>query len=185
MHRLMMIPLLDHSDRQDLYSVAYVRSIVAAAGFNFSKSELDRNSDDLHIEQLQKDGFSPTYGRLIVQVKCTFAHTIESDGCIHYPLPVRNYDHLRAEKIEPRILVVVLVPRPDSNPHEPWIECTDNHTILRYKAYWKSLIGEPEKSNTSSVTVKIPQTNIFDIDAVLFLMDQMVARGMKWLSARK
>lgn len=164
--------------------MAYVRSIVAAAGFNFSKSELDRNSDDMAIEALQRNNFEYTYGRLIVQVKCAFGLTIRPDGYINYPLPINNYDHLRSRRIEPKVLIVVLVPRPDGDSPEPWIECHEKHTIFRYKAYWASLMGAPESLNTSTVTVGVPTSNSFDLDAVLSLMNRMVVRGEKWLSAR-
>jgi hypothetical protein len=161
--------------------MAYVRAIVASAGFNFSKPELDRNSDDMHIEHLDVgDDFSPDYGRLIVQVKCTYAHTVAKDGSIHFPLPIKNYNQLRRDKIEPRILIVVLVPRPDSQPPEPWIELTANHTIFRYRAYWLSLMGEDPVDNEDNVTVRVPSRNEFNIETVVFLMDQ-IAKGNKYL----
>lgn len=172
------VPLLVLSDRQDLYSIAYVKAIVAAAGFNFSNPELDRNSDDLHVEHLVTDDFVPCYPRLIVQVKCTYAHEIKKDNCIHYPLPARNYNQLIKPKIEPRILVVVHVPRPTS---EPWIESRDGHTIFRYKAYWVSLMGRNPTSNDDNITVEVPASNLFDVDAVKFLMEHMVAEGNKTL----
>jgi hypothetical protein len=170
------IPLLATSDRQDLYSVAYVKAIVATAGFNFTKPDLDRNSDDLHIEHLVTSNFEPKYGRLILQVKCSYAHEIERDNCIHFPLKVQNYKHLIQMKIEPRILVVVHVPSPTS---EPWIEYDNEHAIFRYKAYWLSLMGYQPTKNDTSITVRIPTTNLFDVDAVRFLMEHMVAEGNK------
>ena len=171
-----MVPLLEVSDRQDLYSIAYVKAIIAAAGFNFSKPELDRNSDDLNIELLHADGFEPMYERLIVQVKCTYAHKIERDNCIHYPLPVRNYKHVIKTKIQPRILLLVHVPDPAS---EPWIENSINCTIFKYKAYWLSIMGKTDTTNDTSVTVKVPTSNLFDVDAVKFLMKHVVAEGNK------
>lgn len=174
------IPLLPISDRQDLFSVSYVRAVVAAAGFNFSKTELDRNSDDLHIEHLQRDEFVPYYGRLLVQIKCTYAHTISEDDTIHYPLPIRNYNHLRMERIEPRILIVVLVPRPELT-EEPWVECVERNTLFRYRAYWHSLMGLEARDNQETVTVKVPASNSFDVDAVRMLMHNMVAQGRKRL----
>ncbi|GEM_PF-1798245 len=173
------IPQLAISDRQDLYSMAYVRAIVVTAGFNFSKEEVDRNSADLHIEHILPDGFAPIYQRLSIQVKCTYAHGINSDGTIHYPLPVRNYNHLRRLDIGPRILVVVLVPRPDLHTTEPWIEHQNNYTIFRYQAYWLSLMGASSTNNDDAVTVKIPTKNLFNVKAVYDLMDNMVAQGNK------
>lgn len=179
--------LLSISDRQDLFSMAYVRAVVATAGFNFGKSELDRNSDDLQIELLQPENsfsqdFSPAYGRLQVQVKCTYAHDVKPDGYIHFPLPIRNYNQLRAPKIEPKILVVVLVPRPEPHPKaEPWIECVNQHTVLRYRAYWVSIMGAESKDGQDTVTVKVPTSKPFDVDTVRFLMTEMVMKGNKKL----
>ncbi len=177
---LINTPLLSISDRQDLYSVSYVRAIVAAAGFNFSKSELDRNSDDLFIEHLQHEDFVPAYPRLMLQIKCTYAHNVHPDNTIHYPLPVRNYNHLRLDRIEPRILVLVHVPRPE-HQYEPWIECMDQHTVMRYRAYWKLLMGADPTENQDNVTIKVPVQNRFDIDSVRFLMDYLVTNGNKQL----
>jgi hypothetical protein len=175
------IPTLCISDRQDLYSMAYVRAVVAAAGFGFSGSDPDRNSEDMGIEHLEVDGFVPNYQRIRVQVKCTYAHGISEDGYIHYPLLVRNYNHLRATQIEPRILVVVLVPKPEPPPIEPWIECIDRYTVFRYRAYWKSLMGAAPTDNDDNITVKVPIANSFDIDAVHYLMENMAAKGNKTL----
>jgi hypothetical protein len=160
--------------------MAYVRAVVATAGFNFGGPELDRNGDDLYIEHKECDGFVPKYPRLIVQVKCTYAHSVSRDSTIHYPLLIRNYDHLRRIQIEPRILIVVHVPRPDS-ALEPWIECLSEHTIFRYHAYWMNLMGAPAVVNDEKVTVNVPTSNVFDVKAVHRLMNEMVAQGNKQL----
>lgn len=166
--------LLAQSDRQDLYSMSYVRAIIAVSGFNFSKSELDRNSDDLNIELPNSSNEEiPAYSRLILQVKCTYSHEIEN-GEIHYPLPRKNYDDLR-RGLEPKLLVVVLVPAPDI----PWIECVNRHTVFKYRAYWRSLWGEPETENLNTITITVPENNTFDITSVPFLMDRMVINGVK------
>jgi hypothetical protein len=89
---------------------------------------------------------------------------------------VRNYKHLINTKIEPRILVVVHVPNPTS---EPWIESQNGHTIFRYQAYWLSLMGQKATNNDTTVTVKVPTNNLFNVDAVKFLMERMVAEGNK------
>lgn len=176
------IPLLEVKDRQDLYSMAYVRAVVAAAGFNFGKTELDRNKDDLSIEHRVVDEFVPIYPRLIVQVKCTYAHAINrKSNSIHYPVDISTYDNLRKSNIEPRILVLVHVPRPDLATPQPWIEYSDQHTIFRYRAYWVSLMGKDEVPNSDNVTIPIPTNNAFDVDAVRHLMNQMVAQGKKKL----
>jgi hypothetical protein len=174
------IPLLEISDRQDLYSMAYVRAIIAAAGFNHGNLALDRNSCDVEIVHARSNGFFPFYSRLCIQVKCTYAHTIKNDGAIHFPLPIKNYNDLRQSQIEPHILVAVLIPRPDLRETEPWIECVNGHTVFRYRAYWLSLLEAVEpKNGQKNVTVKIPACNTFDVSTVNLLMTHMVAEGNK------
>jgi hypothetical protein len=172
------IPLLAVSDRQDLYSMSYVCGIIAACGFNMSELKLDRKSSDVQIELEEEDGFEPTYPRLLVQVKCTYAHSPNKDNCIHFPLPLRNYNHLRQGK-EPKILVVVLVPRPDIKPVEPWVEWQNEQTIFRHRAYWTNLMGYQAVPNTDNVTVKVPLSQPFDMNAVTYLMNNMVVFGNK------
>lgn len=115
----------------------------------------------------------------MVQIKCTYAHEIHADGNIHFPLNIRNYNHLRRDDSSPRILVVVLVPNPFTGG-EIWIEQVDDHSIFRYQAYWISLMGREPTANTDSITVLIPDSQIFDIDAVSHLIAQ-VAEGNKSL----
>jgi hypothetical protein len=175
------IPLLSTSDRQQLYGETYVSAIVAAAGFNLSKPLLDRGSDDWYIEPLVREDFIPYYSRLLVQVKCSYAHKV-NEGYINYPLLLKNYNDLRLARIEPRILVVVLVPRPNGRDAKPWVEHLEDFTVFRHRAYWCSLMGAEPTANSSSVTVKVPEGNLFDIDAISFLMTEMVLKGVKWLS---
>lgn len=170
------LPLLVTSDKQDLFSMAYVRAVIASAGFNSGRDDLDRNKQDIYITHQLTTDFTPTYERLKLQVKCTFAHEINvKDRSIHFSLDVDTYNKLRLPHAQPHILVVVLVPRPGE---EAWIECVNQHTILRHRAYWVCLKGKTETKNTDNMTVYIPEVNSFDTHTVYELMDQ-IAQGKK------
>ena len=43
---------------------------------------------------------------------------------------------------------------------------------MRRRAYWLSLWGGGATDNQSSVTVRIPMGNVFDVDNLRALMDQ-------------
>jgi hypothetical protein len=172
-------PLLAFSDRQDLYSMAYIKAISATAGYIFGKPEIDRNCDDIYLEFLENNTFIPRYPRLKIQVKCTYAHSKPIKGFIKYPLDIRTYDILRQPKIEPRIICVVTVPNPEIERGEPWIECFERHTILRYKAYWLNIMGKPETANTRSITLDIPIINIITVESMHQLMSEFVEKGNK------
>lgn len=85
---------------------------------------------------------------------------------IAFALPVKNYNDLRADVMEPRLLVLVCVPE----DYDDWAEQTEDQLCLRHCAYWLSLAGKPETENDSTVTVHIPRKNVFSVD---FLKEAM------------
>ena len=91
---------------------------------------------------------------------------------IYFPLPVKNYDDLRAETRTPRILIVTLIPR----QRNEWLTQTHHELSLRHCAYWLCLEGRGETQNTSSVTIEIPTTNMFNTTQLETLM-QKAERG--------
>ena len=68
----------------------------------------------------------------------------------------------------PRLLVVLELPRDE----ERWITITAEELILRRRAYWLNLRGFEETESRATVTVRIPMTNVFDVDSLRSLMDQ-------------
>jgi hypothetical protein len=53
-----------------------------------------------------------------------------------------------------------------------WISITERRLLLRRCAYWLSLRGFAESDNATSVSVKIPQANRFDVKSLKALMDK-------------
>ena len=94
------------------------------------------------------------------------------DDALHFPLPVKNYNDLRADTRTPRILIVLLMPDDVAR----WVAQSEEELCLRHCAYWLSLEDQPATANTSSVTVQIPTTNIFSVDQLITLMGK-VDRG--------
>jgi hypothetical protein len=45
--------------------------------------------------------------------------------------------------------------------------------ISRRCAYWVSLLGKPERGNTSSVSVRLPRAQRFDMQQLLGLMQRV------------
>jgi hypothetical protein len=143
---------LHDSQRKEHFSYAYVRAICAAAGLAVDKPEADLDSRDLRI-------YCKGAIELYAQVKCTENLAVH-DGEVSFPLPVSDYDHLRAESAAPTILIVVHVPPEYSD----WIDQTETQLAMRKCGYWTSLRGQPERSNAESVTVRIPRAQIFSVE---------------------
>ncbi len=105
--------------RQEEFSVAYIRAVAAAAGYSVTKDSIDQDSVDVYISQRgNKDNEDdyPHYSILKVQVKCTYRHKPKSDGFIHFPLKLKNYNDLRRENTgDPFILVVLYIPSSDES----------------------------------------------------------------------
>lgn len=168
-------PLLHITDREDIFSFAYVLAIIGSAGYNYGKDYLDRDSEDLYVKHSVNNNFVPIYKRLGVQVKCTYHYKINDKGFIPFKLKRKNYDDLRLT-FEPHILVVVTV------PHE-LLGCAifgNDHLLLKHRAYWMSLqnCSPLPDDNQASVTVHVPANQEFTVEELHKLM-AMVAKGKR------
>ena len=108
-----------------------------------------------------------TRPRIEFQAKAT-ARDVVRDRYIHFSLPVKNYDDLRLEAINPRILIVALLPPEVEN----WVNQTDEELCLRHCPYWMSLRGEPGTSNQNTITVHLPLGNVFNSAQLIDLMQR-------------
>ena len=69
-------------------------------------------------------------------------------------------------------MVVVLVP----DKVEDWLQQSEIELCLKRCAYWVSLRGQPQTTNQTTVTVYLPRTNIFSVDALKTLMQRIANR---------
>jgi len=150
--------------QKEEFSLAYVRAVATVAGYHTSRPEYDQDSVDLSIASVGSKGTSHS-PRLDIQAKCT-SRNIDTDKTINFPLPLKNYDDLRANVMVPRILIVVTVPTDISD----WLTQSEEQLILKYCGYWKSLSGLPATDNATSVTVSLPRSQIFSPPALQDIM---------------
>ena len=149
-------------------SLAYISAVASGAGYEVSEPRLDFDSVDGTLKS--SSGRRP---RIEFQAKATTRDVLRS-GELHFPLPVKNYNDLRASTMVPRLLIVMLMP---AEPEE-WLTQSVEQLCLRKCAYWCSLEGQPSTINTSSVTVHISTQNEFNtaqLTALLQKADQGVA----------
>ena len=147
-------------------SMAYIRAVAASAGYQISKPEPDTDSVDGVL--MASFGRKP---QLNFQAKAT-TQDFRIGSELHFPLSIKNYNDLRADTLIPRILIVLLMPREQAQ----WMNQTDEELCLRRCAYWVCLADRPDTTNTSSVTVEVPTSNVFDHEQLVDLM-QKVNRG--------
>jgi hypothetical protein len=157
----MMDSLLADTDKEEALSRVYVQAVATGAGYVTSEMSLDRDGVDIGIRA--GGGMRPA---IDVQLKATVNLGDAKDGVFRFPLKVRNYDLLRISTIIPRILVVLKLPTDKSD----WINLTPIELAIRNCAYWCSILGSDETENENTVTISIPEENVFDIDTLKALM---------------
>ena len=156
---------MDLNHRKERFSLAYISAVAARAGFDLVEPRVDVDSIDGTL--ISHTGRRP---RIEFQAKATARDVVGAEA-ITFPLSVKNYDELRAEVIIPRLLILVVLPERE----EDWLTHSEDSLILRHCGYWLSLAGEPERGNTTTVTVKIPRHQRFDpiaLDALMHKANQ-------------
>ena len=84
-------------------------------------------------------------------------------------MPIKNYNDLRVETQTPRLLVVLDLPPDEAQ----WMTVTTEELVLRRRAYWMSLQqGHGEVVRQETVTVRIPEGNVFDVATLQTLMER-------------
>jgi hypothetical protein len=57
-----------------------------------------------------------------------------------------------------------------------WLEQSEDQLITRRCAYWVSLLGLPETSNQTKITVKVPRSQRLTSDALRTLLERVSRR---------
>ena len=156
--------LLTVSDQKEGLSLVYAKALAIRAGYSISVPQPDRDSVDL---QIQAGGV----GRpaLDLQLKATVDLGVPQAGFLSFRLSIKNYDDLRVVTQTPRLLVVLDLPKDESE----WMTVTTEELVLRRRAYWLSLQqGHDEDVLQQTVTIRIPEQNVFNVDALRILMER-------------
>jgi len=163
------------NEQKEQLSYAYIHLVASAAGCTFAFRE---DGDALGID-ITIMGFKELEQGIIIpipidaQVKSTSRSTI-AERYIHYDLRVKNYNELRVEQYgSPRILIVAVLP----DDPKRWLDQSEERLVLRNcAAYWMSLWGAPETTNTSSIRVDVPRANLLTTESLTRLL-QVISEG--------
>jgi Domain of unknown function (DUF4365) len=163
---------VDINQQKEQFSNTYIQAVTSVAGYSLYRPDVDDDSVDLGIAARGGEGpiVSP---RLELQLKCTSRNILDS-GCVRYPLNLKNYNDLRINGLVPRILVVVLVP---DNLND-WLQQSEQELCMRHCGYWLSLRGQPETQNLTSVTVELPRSNKFTVEALRDIIQRISLGGV-------
>lgn len=155
--------LLTIQEIEEALSRIYVQALAARAGYVTADYSLDKHGIDILIQA--GGDMLPAIG---LQLKATVNLGSPTNGFFHYPLKSRNYNLLCNSTQTPRLLIVVDLPKDQTQ----WLTVSPDELILRRRAFWLNLRGHDETTNVSSVTVHIPDRNLFNVDSLRLLMEQ-------------
>lgn len=146
--------MISPTRRKERLSLAYLAAIAAKAGVEFNETIVDEDDIDGHFKSYdgvrgQIDFQAKGYGRKKLATTATD---------FEYDLKAKNYNGLVQNTINPRLLVVVVFPTKESS----WIRQNERCLRISRCAYWLSLRGLPETTNSATVRVKIPRANILN-----------------------
>ena len=160
--------MLTENKIKEEINLAYVVAVAAVKSFATEITRIDNDSVDATINYngYLVPGESTLYSPSIkLQLKAT-SNVHISEDFIRFPLPVKNYDDLRARSATPRLLVVLCLPELKNE----WVNHSIYELTVRKCAYYLNLYGFPESNNERTVTVKIPLVNVFSPDSLYDLM---------------
>ncbi len=95
---------MDLNHKKERFSLAYISAVAARTGFDLVEPRVDVDSIDGTL--ISHTGRRP---RIEFQAKATARDVVGAEA-VTFPLPVKNYDDLRAEVIIPRLLILVVLP---------------------------------------------------------------------------
>jgi hypothetical protein len=156
---------LAESDVKEQLSKAYVRTVVARAGFRCMTPDPDRAGDDLLIDPCGPLSTGKTGAVLPLQLKAT-AKKVPEGKDFTIRIDRRLYDILRdTNRASPILLVVFLLPTAKTH----WLTSDHGSLVARNCAYWLNLKGAPPVDGETR-TVTISRKNIFSVAALTELM---------------
>lgn len=162
---------------QEELSVAYISAVAAKAGYDCQNYGKKDYGIDIQVNPITIGSDNSRYydgTPLRIQAKATQNFGEGNDEFISFVLKARNYNILaRAEKNFPIILVLYCMPNEESD----WLDVRDDGITLKHCGYWYSLFGKELTKNTSSVTIKIPRSQIFSESTLNSIMTNIQERG--------
>jgi hypothetical protein len=158
--------------QQEEFSYAFLGAIVSAAGYTINPATRSQDNTGIDITVMAPGRIGKKRSPMFTaQVKSTSDDSCIKKTQIHYPLKVDNYkDLISTEVYVPYLLIVVFVPREISD----WVRTDEEKTIIQKSAYWISLKGKEDTTNTEKITIQIPHTHLLTPQSLKGVMQSIV-----------
>ncbi len=156
--------MISSSHMEDIH-ISYISALCASAGISYDTQRHDDDSTDGIIKKRIKLPNTTVDASLRIQLKSTCSHSSykEQDVTIKYTLKVKNYNDLCIKGTTPIILGLLILPE----DRDSWVKSNLDELLIRGRMYWADFSRSPLSSNTSSVTIEIPKTNVVNKEFLL------------------
>lgn len=153
------------SKQKERFSRAWIIAAAASADYTYEIVADDERGVDMTVHSREHT--------LDFQLKATSNPDLQ-DGHLIHDLDVRTYDLLRSRTRSAYGVLALIVLGPDTSS---WHVVEHDVTTLARSAYYLPLMGMPATTNTATVRLKVPVSNLLTADAMRFLMD---AEAKRW-----
>lgn len=162
--------------RQEQFSLAFVRMVTAAAGCSIKSHETDYDGVDITIASSTdyKKYYCPDFE---LQLKCTTQHRLLGDDHLSWTMHRKPFTKLTYPKrYGEAFLGVLLIPAED----DELLNLSEDGLITASRMYFEHArrLGDLA-DGAASKTVKLPRSNLFDVDGLKGIM-QRIGEGGTW-----
>lgn len=153
-----------NAKQKERFSRAWIIAAAASADYTYEIVADDERGVDMTVHSNQHT--------IDFQLKATSNPEVQGGYLIH-DLDVRTYNLLRSWQRSAYGVLALVVLGDDTSK---WHVMDHGGTTLSRSAYYLPLIGMPATTNTSTVRLKVPMSNLLTADAMRLLMDAQAAR---------
>lgn len=152
--------------------ISYISALCASVGIDYDIQGHDADSTDAIIKKkiILPNG-SWYFSQLRIQSKSTFGESQYEDkgDQIKYKLKVKNYNDLCTQATAPIILGLFILPKEDST----WVNWSIDELLVKGTMYWMDFSSNTPSSNSETITVTIPKSNVVSPDTLLEILTKI------------
>lgn len=156
--------------QKEALSKAYIRAVIAQAGFNIGFEEFDYGIDGTIKDVIDRNGrYCDTGFGINFQLKSS-SNVVFEQGHLVYDLESKNYNDLVAESYAlPNILILFVLPSNNTDR----LSVSSEQLVIRKCAWWCSLEGQKPTTNQATKRIAIPEEQIFSPESLCMLMKKV------------
>lgn len=155
---------------KEQFSIGFVHLVVAAAGYWIKRHDTDYDGVDVTIVSSSewRTYYCPEFE---LQVKCTSQHGRLSPDCLTWAMDAGPYKKLTHPKRYTKAYLAVLLVPHDAHV---WLAQDEDWLLTESRMYWVAASDlEPIEEGAASKTIRLPRSNLFDVEQLHGIMQSV------------